>query len=175
MLRVTRVAGRCAPRPELLVELRGDGGALSHEGVVLRAAALCDAAARGALAPLARALQAQSPALALAPEAALVDVLRVLAARAPPAMPAAPPPPPRAAPPAPWAAPPPPPPPPAAPLALLAGIGDLQRVGPSALQAAKAKMEAVFEAHRVAPGDAGFVYDKRAEFSPAVAASEWDE
>ncbi len=59
-------------------------------------------------------------------------------------------------------------------LSVIGNIGDLQTVGPAALQAAKAKMEVVFEAHRLKPGDAGFVYDKRTEFMPS-AQSEWDE
>ncbi len=54
------------------------------------------------------------------------------------------------------------------------GIGDLQTVGPAALRVAKAKMEVVFEAHRLKPGDEGFMYDKRTEFS-ASEPSEWDE
>lgn len=58
---------------------------------------------------------------------------------------------------------------------LLSGIGDLQRVGPAVLQAAKAKMEVLFEAHRVKPGEEGYEYDKRVEFTAAVEPSEWDD
>jgi len=168
-LTATRVAGRAQPRLELVVEFaRADGGA-AHQAVALRAPALLAEARRGALPALARALQALEPAtLGRAPEGALVEVLRALAeaveagaggaASAPAAQPA-------------------PPPAPAAPPALagvLAGIGDLQRAGPSALQAAKAKMELVFEANAVKPGDAAYVYDKRANFVEPSEASEWD-
>jgi centrosomal protein CEP19 len=59
--------------------------------------------------------------------------------------------------------------------AILSTIGDLQRVGPAALQAAKAKMETVFEAKRVKPGDPGYVWDKRVEFTPSEEASDWDD
>ena len=63
----------------------------------------------------------------------------------------------------------------AAPLpSALAGIGDLQRAGPAMLQAAKAKMDIVFQAHRVSKDDPSFVYDKRAEFGAPEEASDWD-
>jgi hypothetical protein len=58
--------------------------------------------------------------------------------------------------------------------AVIASIGDLQRAGPAALQAAKAKMDVVFEAHRLRPGEAGYEYDKREAFQPSET-SEWDE
>ena len=62
----------------------------------------------------------------------------------------------------------------AAPVSALASIGDLQRAGPAMLQAAKAKMEVVFQAHRVAQDDPSFVYDKRVAFTQAVESSDWD-
>jgi hypothetical protein len=62
----------------------------------------------------------------------------------------------------------------AAPASALSSIGDLQRAGPAMLQAAKAKMEVVFQAHRVAQDDPSFVYDKRVAFSQAVESSDWD-
>jgi len=65
---------------------------------------------------------------------------------------------------------------PAAPLtALIANIGDLQHVGPASLQAAKARMNVVFEANALKPGDPGYVYDKRVVFAAAEEASEWDD
>ena len=58
---------------------------------------------------------------------------------------------------------------------ILDGIGDLQHAGPRALQAAKAKMEMVFEAHRVLPNDPTFIYDKRTNFeSSQLTTSDWD-
>jgi hypothetical protein len=63
---------------------------------------------------------------------------------------------------------------------VIATIGDLQRVGPAALQAAKSRMDVVFEANRVRPGEEGFRYDVRVDF-PAQAAgavdepNEWDD
>jgi hypothetical protein len=56
---------------------------------------------------------------------------------------------------------------------VIANIGDLQKVGPAALQIAKAKMDIVFEANKVRPGDDTFVYDKRADFVPSEE-SDWD-
>jgi hypothetical protein len=56
---------------------------------------------------------------------------------------------------------------------IIATIGDLQRVGPAALQAAKAKMDVVFDAKRIKPGDPGFVYDRRVDFMP-LEGSDWD-
>jgi centrosomal protein CEP19 len=64
------------------------------------------------------------------------------------------------------------------PLSAIAGIGDLNRVKPAALQAAKAKMQVVFDANVVARGDAGFVYDKRVDFTPRAGQpteSDWDD
>jgi hypothetical protein len=57
---------------------------------------------------------------------------------------------------------------------VIASIGDLQRVGPAALQAAKARMDVVFEAHKLVPGDDGYVYDVRADFAPTEE-SGWDD
>ena len=57
---------------------------------------------------------------------------------------------------------------------VLAGLGDLQRAGPAMLQAAKAKMEVVFQANKLAPTDPGFVYDKRVEFVKPQEVSDWD-
>ena len=75
----------------------------------------------------------------------------------------------------------PPPPPPPPPLSsflssAIEGIGDLQRAKPAALQAAKARMDVVFDANRILPGMPGFVYDKRVEFNTTETAepSDWD-
>ena len=60
----------------------------------------------------------------------------------------------------------------------LPGIGALPRETPAALQAAKAKMQVVFDANVVARGDAGFVYDKRVDFTPRTGQpteSDWDD
>lgn len=58
----------------------------------------------------------------------------------------------------------------------IAGIGDLQRAKPAALQAAKARMDVVFDANRILPGMPGFIYDKRIEFNATEAApSDWDD
>lgn len=59
--------------------------------------------------------------------------------------------------------------------ALVTGIGDLQRVGPAALQAAKARMDVLFESNRLKPGDPGYVYDRRVEFGAPQAVSDWDD
>lgn len=59
--------------------------------------------------------------------------------------------------------------------AVVAGIGDLQRVGPAALQAAKARMDVLFESNRLKPGDPGYVYDKRVDFAVPQAISDWDD
>jgi hypothetical protein len=163
MLSVTRVAGRPAARSdfEIIVEFSRRDGVLAHQIVVLRAAAMLADARRGTLMTLARSVQALEPAtLGLVPEAILVQVLTALAATVEPVASTAvgPPPPARSA-----------------PLAsILDGIGDLQKAGPSALQAAKSKMEIVFESKRVLPGDPAFVYDKRATFSEPQDASDWD-
>ncbi len=58
---------------------------------------------------------------------------------------------------------------------VIANIGDLQHVGPAALQAAKARMSVVFEANAIKPGDPGYVYDKRVSFTAPQEASEWDD
>lgn len=58
--------------------------------------------------------------------------------------------------------------------AVIATIGDLQKVGPAALQLAKAKMDIVFEANKIRPGDDTFIYDKRTDFVPTEE-SEWDD
>ena len=74
--------------------------------------------------------------------------------------------------------PPPPPPPPLSSFlsSAIEGIGDLQRAKPAALQAAKARMDVVFDANRILPGMPGFVYDKRVEFNTTETAepSDWD-
>jgi hypothetical protein len=58
----------------------------------------------------------------------------------------------------------------------IAGIGDLQRAKPAALQAAKARMDVVFDANRILPGMPGFIYDKRIDFNATEAApSDWDD
>jgi hypothetical protein len=58
---------------------------------------------------------------------------------------------------------------------FLSSLGDLNRVGDASLRAAKAKMDVVFDANRLKPGDPGYVYDVRVDFSPPTATSEWDE
>ena len=57
------------------------------------------------------------------------------------------------------------------------GIGDLQRAKPAALQAAKARMDVVFDANRILPGMPGYIYDKRVEFNTdeSAAPSDWDD
>jgi len=71
-----------------------------------------------------------------------------------------------------------PPPPPLSSFlsSAIEGIGDLQRAKPAALQAAKARMDVVFDANRILPGMPGFVYDKRVEFNSEETAepSDWD-
>lgn len=52
---------------------------------------------------------------------------------------------------------------------------DLNRLDDAALAAEKAKMDVAFRASRVAPGDAGYEYDRRVAFVPAAERSEWDE
>lgn len=186
--RATRVGGRSRPSLELVVEVEQSDGSLAHQRVALSAPALLGSEGGGAEGDVARcdalgvALQERAPTtLGLVPRATLARALTALAASlrreaatledsaaaaaaavaaavarsttaAPPA----------AAPPAAASA-----------LELVAAIGDLQRVGPAALQAAKSRMDTVFVAHRLAPGDPGFVYDKRAEFE-AVEPSDWD-
>ena len=39
----------------------------------------------------------------------------------------------------------------------------------------KAEMEELFAAHRVAPGDPGYVYDREVEFGVGKIESGWDE
>jgi hypothetical protein len=50
---------------------------------------------------------------------------------------------------------------------------DLNAVSPEALDAAKAKMDERFNAHRKVLGDEDFVYDVRREFQPSRPC-EWD-
>lgn len=160
-MRVTRVAGRLRPRPEIHVEFES-GSALLHQVISLRADSL-QSASRGELPALARALLSLEPStLGLVPESVLVEILSALSTS--PAAAAPVPPPPSALPSAAH---------PASVTAILHGIGDLQRAMPAALQAAKSKMEIVFEANRIAAGDEGFEYDKRREFTPAED-SGWD-
>lgn len=60
-------------------------------------------------------------------------------------------------------------------VALVTSIGDLQHAGQAQLQAAKAKMDILFDAVRLKPGDAGYEFDKRVEFQAPQATSEWDD
>jgi hypothetical protein len=158
-MRATFLGWRLLPQqqgPEIFVQLQ-EGEALLHQGLRVAPAALLPPAAD--FARLAALVRAAAPStFGLASASAVASLLRALAA----ALAAA--------------APPPPPPPPAALPSALAGIGDLQRVGPAMLQAAKAKMDVVFQAHQVARTDPAFVYDKRVEFAPASEAepSDWD-
>jgi len=148
--------------------------AVRHVVIELRRDALQQAASagEGGAAQLARRLRAAFPQLLpqlAVSDSALVQLLRPLL---PPPSPSAA----SAAAPPPAPAPPPPAPAPPSVLAAIEGIGDLQRARPAALQAAKARMEVVFEAHRVAPGDPRFVYDKRVDFTTRVAeSSDWDD
>ncbi len=154
-----------AQAAEVFVELH-DGALEHHQRVRVAPAALLPSAADHA--HLAALLRTAAPdTFGLAPPSAVATLLRALGAALAAAAAAPPPPPPL---------PPPPPPLPAAALpSALAGIGDLQRVGPAMLQAAKAKMDVVFEAHQVARHDPAFVYDKRVEFPVGEAeASDWD-
>jgi hypothetical protein len=57
---------------------------------------------------------------------------------------------------------------------VIAGIGDLQRVGPAALQAAKARMQVLFDAKAIPKGAPTYEYDKRVEFTAAEEPSDWD-
>lgn len=159
----TRVSARASP-PELFFELR-DGGALHHQRLSLSAESLLDSGAD--FSSLARQLHAAAPSTAgLVPAVALSQALRAIAS----ALQAA-----RVAPPAPVpAAPAAPAAPPSLATSLLAGIGDLQRAGPAQLQAAKSRMDIVFEANRTRPESEGFQYDVRASFAP-VEASDWDD
>jgi hypothetical protein len=52
---------------------------------------------------------------------------------------------------------------------------DLQHVDDETLAEAKAKMDVVFQQHRLRPGDPGYVYDKREDFGEPTEANEWDE
>jgi len=61
------------------------------------------------------------------------------------------------------------------PTAIIANIGDLQRAGAAQLAMAKAKMDVVFEAHVLKPGDPGYIFDKRVEFAPSTEPSAWDD
>lgn len=183
-MRVTRVAGRLRPRPEVHVEF-ASGSALLHQIISLRVDSLL-CASRAELHALARALLSLEPStLGLVPESVLVDLLSALSAahatghatvHSPAAsVPPMPPPPPTSPPQlaSHYAAVHPPAAHPPSVTAVLHGIGDLQRAMPAALQAAKSKMELVFEAHRIAAGDEGFEYDKRRVFTPAED-SGWD-
>ena len=159
-MRATSLGWRVQQGPEIFVQLQDDGEGALHQFLRLAPAALAPAAAAD-FARLAALVRAAAPAtFGLASASAIASLLRALAE----ALAAAPPP-----------LPPPPPLPLAALPSALAGIGDLQRVGPAMLQAAKAKMDVVFQAHQVARDDPAFVYDKRVEFAPAGdAESDWD-
>ncbi|RYG56443.1 hypothetical protein EON66_02885 [archaeon] len=61
-----------------------------------------------------------------------------------------------------------------APRSIGSIAGDLQRVPLEALAIAKARMDVAFEANRLAPGDPGYEYDRRAQFNPSEA-SDWDD
>lgn len=52
---------------------------------------------------------------------------------------------------------------------------DLNRVSEEENIIAKRKMDEVFEARRLKPGDPGFVWDKRIEFSPPEEVCDWDD
>lgn len=56
------------------------------------------------------------------------------------------------------------------------GDEDLNRVSAEHLAAAKARMEEKFRAHEVAPGNAGYVYDKRVDFGGGgrIESCGWD-
>jgi hypothetical protein len=168
-MRVTALGWRLPPREggaqpaevfvELLEEAAGQRPATQHQRLRLVPAALLQPAADHAR--LAALLRAAAPAtFGLAPPSALASLLRALGAALAAAAAAA------AAPRAPAPA-----------AAALAGIGDLQRAGPAMLQAAKARMDVVFEAHQVSRFDPAFVYDRRVEFAAAGAAEDsgWDE
>lgn len=55
------------------------------------------------------------------------------------------------------------------------GEVDLNRVSEEENMLAKKKMDEVFEVTRLKPGDPGFVWDKRIDFSPPEEVCEWDE
>ena len=159
-MHATALGWRLAASPELYVELAGGDPAAQHQRLCLSAPKLL--APGVSLAHLASLIRGAAPAsFGLVSPGAMVGALRALsgavraqqaeAARAQPAAAAA------------------------APLTgALASIGDLQRVGPAMLQAAKAKMDVVFQAHKVAKEDPAFVYDKRVAFTAAAESSDWD-
>ncbi len=160
----TRLSARATPSPELIIELRDDpSGVLHHQRLTLSAALL--KAPDADFSALARQLHAAAPASAgLVPTVALAQALRAISSALQDdgvgvgAGSAA-----RAAAPAPAST----------AATLLAGIGDLQRAGPAQLQAAKSRMDIVFEANRTRHDSEEFVYDKRASFAPVVD-SGWD-
>ncbi len=52
---------------------------------------------------------------------------------------------------------------------------DLNKVSEEENILAKKKMDEVFETKRLKPGDSGFEWDKRVDFSPPEEVCEWDE
>lgn len=58
----------------------------------------------------------------------------------------------------------------------LASFGDLQNVGPAALQAIKQKMEIFYEDNAIRPGHRDYIYDKRIDFNhDNLEPSDWDD
>jgi hypothetical protein len=54
-------------------------------------------------------------------------------------------------------------------------FGDLNKVSEEENARAKEIMSARFEKNRLQPGDAGYVYDKRVDFSGPTAPADWDD
>lgn len=52
---------------------------------------------------------------------------------------------------------------------------DLNKVSDYELRLAKAQMNAAFQQNQLRPGDAGYVYDKQADFAPVKGANDWDD
>jgi hypothetical protein len=52
---------------------------------------------------------------------------------------------------------------------------DLNRVSEEENQRAKAEMDLLFNVNRLKPGDPGYVWDKRVDFTTAEESNEWDE
>ena len=55
-------------------------------------------------------------------------------------------------------------------------LGDLQTVAEAEVAKAKGVMDKGYEAHRLRPGDEGYVYDKQVDFGePEDSSNDWDD
>mmetsp|Transcript_8445 Transcript_8445/g.13701 ORF Transcript_8445/g.13701 Transcript_8445/m.13701 type:complete len:144 (-) Transcript_8445:1015-1446(-) len=52
---------------------------------------------------------------------------------------------------------------------------DLNKVAPGVLEQAKKCMESKFKENVLKPGDEGYIYDKRVEFSETISENSWDD